>query len=333
MRNRAISAVLLGLAFLCCSRSVSAMAAPRVVPGSPRCDLVLFRGGEAETCALWTVWGDGSHLTRLRGIGLNEGGAVWSPDSSKIAFEHWLSLLPDIQVLDVSTGSIWYITGRDLNDPATWCHDVTWSPDGRTIYAGTFADRIVSIDVTDLANPGEPRLLTDAPPGVYEGGPACGPDGRIAYVSSDYDSGSIGIRLFDPATGEDRQVIGGVTPTPPGIAGGPIAWSPDARYLAYRLYPESWPGAVHLAVAPADGELPNFGTVISGLGGYGFAWSRTGRHIYCAENGNLYRMKADGTSVRMIVSGDEVGGSIMEPSVAPNADFPPGRAGGERRAP
>ena len=100
--------------------------------------------------------------------------------------------------------------------------------------------------------------------------PAYAPDGRhIAYVA---DRSSV--RVLDPATGNDVEVL------PPGRTfsydDGPwsLAWSPDSRWLTLPVQPSLFLG--NIALVPADGSRPAERPVPSGEGQWGPEWSPDG---------------------------------------------------------
>ena len=143
---------------------------------------------------------------------------AWSPDSRVLACgsgEH------TIRLWDVATGQpIQTFTG-----PYCYSYFLVYSPDGITLASGDeeFDPAVVRLwDVPSgrlrLTLPGQADFITDL---------AFSPDGTLLASAGD------GVRVWDTRTGIQVWKFN---------AGGPVAFSPDGRYLASVVHMPSQPG-------------------------------------------------------------------------------------------
>ncbi len=104
--------------------------------------------------------------------------AVWSPDSTKLAYGDRKARL---RVIDVASGAITDVD-RDPNEDIT---DYTWSPDSRWLaYSKTGDNHLPSIWVASLADGATHQLTGDA---TGDSSPAWDPKGRYLYFLSNRD--------------------------------------------------------------------------------------------------------------------------------------------------
>jgi len=202
-----------------------------------------------------------------------------SPDGTRIVFERQVADgTSQIYVLDADG------TERPLTDLAGGAHDPTWSPDGETIAFAGSEVRGTDPDIfaVDLVG-GSPRRIT----GTWkdDGRPDWSPDGTQIIFDSrsgDVRSGRGVIWVTSVRTGELHRLTPRHTP----YAATAPAWSPDGRWIAYRVYHRymtlnAWPWTAWLYLMRPDGSGKR---KIGGLGGHGGvmhapSWSPDGRSI------------------------------------------------------
>jgi len=125
--------------------------------------------------------------------------------------------------------------------------------------------------------------------------PAWGPDGQIAYQTSNQQAYMI------PASGvDDHPVVERLWPVRD------LVWSPDGAWLAFSKIRTDLIDAANIWVVQADGAEPSMLTHEPGLQ-YHPAWSLDGKKLaYSAGHGygtyELYVMDADGTNRRQLTT-------------------------------
>lgn len=158
-----------------------------------------------------------------------------SPDGKKVAF--------------VVRGEVFATSAEDggyaervTRTPAAE-FQAAWAPDSRRLVYVSRRDGEPSLFLYDFESETEERL-TDGSAEAYA--PAFAPEGsELAYIR-----GGRELRILDTESGRERTVADGALRAAPWSVGGRLAWSPDARWVAY--VDQAGPFSnVHLA--PADG--------------------------------------------------------------------------------
>ena len=187
------------------------------------------------------------------------------------------------------------IDGRDvkrLPHTAGEERDPSFSPDGRHIVYASERDRRWDLYESSLVAPGEStfsqatqvterRLTTGSPDAMM---PVYAPDGRrIAYVA-DRDS----VRVLDPASGADIEVLPAGQNYSYDDWPWPIAWSPDSRWLALPVQPSLF--LINLALVPADGSRPAIRPVPAGGDQWDPQWSPDGGLLTWLDESDVLHM-------------------------------------------
>ena len=229
---------------------------------------------------------DGSDLTRLTDLALEDRRPVWSADGARIAFD---SESPaGIHVMNAD--------GSDRTRLTVGGIDPTWSPDGTEIAfmccsaaAGPLDLWLMSSDGTNQ-RPLFPCCFADR-----KGHPAWSPDGsKIAFISDrDRSQGNYNYEIFAAGLG------GGFA----NLSNSPRddlhpAWSPDGAKIAFERDGDVWvmnadgSGQHNLTGGPESGQEP--------------AWSPDGTKIafqtFGAEGYDIAVMNADGSGLHTITN-------------------------------
>jgi WD40 repeat protein/predicted ATPase/DNA-binding XRE family transcriptional regulator len=169
------------------------------------------------TIWLWNME-RGTYRTMLHGHTAGVTGLAFTPDSHTL-----LSSSED------GTLRLWHVASgqciRTVQGYASALYDVDWSPDGAQLVSGG-TDTLVSVHTLDGATP---PLALRGHRGVVIG-VGWSADGRW-LASSEWDNA---IRLWDPASGECRQILQHPNTTENFFDR--LAWSPDGRRLACGTY-------------------------------------------------------------------------------------------------
>jgi dipeptidyl aminopeptidase/acylaminoacyl peptidase len=296
---------------------------------------------DRSTSDLWMTSWRGDTTLQLTSTPESENTPRWSPDGRHLAF---LSSRPDahdtqLWLLDRLGGE-----ARRVTDVKGGIGDYAWSPDGKRLvlritdpedtsstpkpivvdrYAfksdgdGYLGSRRDHLYLYELAT----HTLTPLTSGPYDDEAAAwSPDGtRIAFVSK---------RGEDPDRADDTNVYviearAGATPrqvtTFYGPDEGPLSWSPDGRFIAYRQGDPprfSAYDVFQLAVVPADGGAARIVAPALDRSVTRPAWSADGRTIAAVVTDDRTRYLARVTvadgGVRRVVDGPRVVGDFAE---------------------
>ena len=330
----------------------STNSAPAV---SPDGSSVAFMSTRTEKPQLWLLPLDGGEPRKLtdlaQGVG---GGAVWSPDGSKLAFTAgpeeerkperpyrvdrtvWrfdgMGLLDDaiqdVYVLDIADDAA---EPRRLTEDRFMNSQPRWSADGRSlVYVAShdpdsyeLASRLRRVDldgtVTDLTSP-DGFVVSHAPLD----------DGRVAYVADFERDTVIGSRpslyVLDPATGTrtrrgadlEGHIEGGIQPDNPGAR---IGFGQLLLREGNAIVPVQTGGEKALVSIALDGEESN--AVVAGGTRVCLPVSARGRTVLFAafgftEPGDLYVVDLEtGQERRLTRANEDVLAELALPTVVP----------------
>lgn len=233
--------------------------------------------------------------------GVIDDSATWSPDGTRVAFEHRANTTRmdqhfDILTFDTNTRTVRKVTmgAGDQVSPA-------WGPGNRIAYVSQYRHRSC---LSMVEASGAQHDLYCAPNPAKFAKPAWSGDGRSIYIQAGYTLGGVGgfwrslAYRIDAMTGApfllDRRVFGGAQH---------LEFAPDGRSGIYsNAYPYS-----------AEMIMVDFATKAEVVVGNGYAprWSKDGRRIaYTGEVYELtnpvryyeplYVMDADGSNARRV---------------------------------
>jgi len=250
--------------------------------------LILFEARQA----LHVVGRDGSGLRMLTTKRSHDHAARWSPDGRRIAF---LSREPGERTLDVFTIDA---DGNDLRRLTRTTEDdlyPTWSPASQrvafvtgNVREGTYAETLVSITTDRPGPPAEVGVelegtgqteLTWSP---YGDEIAFRENGRLAIVRA--------------GSGKPRRLTERGAPV---CFQSQVAWSPDARAVAFTRCDDTWDGPYEIVIVDVRRGTQ---TVLPDIFGP-FTWSPDSRRIAYVDESEmrLYVGRADGSGTRQSV--------------------------------
>jgi serine/threonine protein kinase len=192
-------------------------------------------------------------------------GAVWSPDSTKIASAH----SEYTQEWQAFTGEhiFTYIT-----HPAQEGSDMAWSPDGKYLAVATYVEE-GTVQVWDVVT----HQIVYKSPTSFPYAIAWSPDSkRIAIGTATTE-----IRVWDITTGDTFPIIKGHT----GMVKG-VTWSPDGKWIASASDDET----VRIWEAKTGKAFRTMGKENVNVGMSTVAWSPDGRHIASSSNSSTIQV-------------------------------------------
>jgi len=186
------------------------------------------------------------------------------------------------------------------------------SPDGKTIvFAGqSKKDTGWHWQIWTLpVDGGKPKQLTQAPASFNNGFPRWSPDGKtIAYVRARadkvYSTGFGEVNIYTiPVNGGDPKVM---TSDSDSVKFGPIAWSPDGKWIAYYSFPdeEDLKAGILKILSVKDGVSRVVGKIQLAHVHIELAWSPDSKRI-----AYIYGTESYGKSIRVVSIND---GSIED---------------------
>jgi Tol biopolymer transport system component len=198
---------------------------PRISPDRTRIAFDRY-DTSTQTTQLWVADVSRGVQTRLTSGPGSNSGAVWSPDSSRIAFQSDRKHQADVYVRAIAG------TGADeaITDEANQRIPIDWSRDGRflTVFdreAG--GNRQIRLSALPLSGDGKPLVVVPTVPGLLGGG-RLSPDGRWLAYDTD-ESGRSEVYVVSFPEGQGRVQISS--------AGGLNAkWSRSGREIVYTAF-------------------------------------------------------------------------------------------------
>jgi Tol biopolymer transport system component/formylglycine-generating enzyme required for sulfatase activity len=253
------------------------------VPGDER---IAFAGRYKGDWDIYTMWENGSDITRLATPASNESEPRLSPNGHRVAFESDIDGDYEIWLEDAYQLSEWQqLTNNKAND---W--HPSWSPDGRKLAFTSDRDGNLDIYVMNDDGTGVVRLTTDP---AHDDDPIWSADGqRIIFYSNRSGDGD----LYEMNAADGSQVKPLVQG--PGYDGQP-AISPDDQVLIFASA-RDYPGSYATELYRLD-LLSNKLTRLTDNENYDSIplWSTNGGWLYFTSdryygNDDVWRMLPDG---------------------------------------
>jgi Tol biopolymer transport system component len=257
-----------------------------------------------ESRGLFLVNPDGSGRTRIPGTTGSDHNAAWSADGTQIVFES-TRRTGDYELYAMS-GNGSHV--RELTFSPSFDADAAWYPDGTRI--AFESDRAGNVDVWRMRSDGGSQTrLTDSP--AFDGDPAVSPDGtRIAFTTERDGNREVYMMNADGSGQQRLTNTGGRVSSPAfdSVDENP-SWSPDGTRIAFDSTRD---GNWELYVMNADGSGQTRLTDHPALDARP-VWSPDGRLIAFESERvgrglrRVYVMAADGSNVRRLTAGQDVG--------------------------
>jgi dipeptidyl aminopeptidase/acylaminoacyl peptidase len=259
--------------------------------------------GGTNLSDLYIVSPDGGDPIRLTDHPLNDGGAMWAPDSRTIYFSTAMYWDGAFAAVDLET--------RQIRRVRSGGGAASLSPDGTTfVYTGNARPNDDDQSNRDIyvapVGEGEARLLTPDTFDWLDSSPAWSPDGnRLAFVSDRHGWNNLGV--IDVATGEARMLL------TEAIEHSEPRWSPDGQWISFT---KNLDYHYHLFKIPAGGgeavQLTTRGGVNGGSSATGqtrgmHRWMPDGRgiafyHSDPSMTGDVWVMSDTGADVRQVTN-------------------------------
>jgi dipeptidyl aminopeptidase/acylaminoacyl peptidase len=164
---------------------------------------------------IWVRPAAGGEARRIieRDLAGGNGGFVWSPDGTRMAFTRGASGFSQLGVVDVRSGIVTPITNAPLDHESP-----SWSPDGRELVFVRSDDVGMSQDVVvvDATGSGKTRVITEGRPKGLRSGPKFSPDGASIAFTESTGVSTRDLWIFPAQGGAARQVtnsMGRIDPT------------------------------------------------------------------------------------------------------------------------
>lgn len=323
------------------SLALKSVSAPRI---SPDGRWVVYSLSEWDkdknqrTSHLYVVPAQGGKAVRLTNGEKGESGAVWSPDSTIVAFladrETGAGASKGVQAwaIRIQGGEAWQLTQEE-----SAVSGLAWSPDGtRLAYVVKDApkdkaerekrkkEKLDAIEVeqgleyrhlwTVEVESGKKSRLTEG--SFSAGGPVYSPDGKwIAFTQSTEGVNETSYRDISEDRRTDIYVVAAAGGAARRITDSPAAdtdpsWSPDGKRLVYlsRSDPKSWAAKTDVYVVPVEGGTPR--NLTQGWNESAASPLWIGEQIYFSGGfsvyGNLYRVPASGGTVTAVAKGNRL---------------------------
>ena len=255
------------------------------------------RGGDEiyDLYAVPAAGGTPQNLTQTDQI--TETGPHFSPDGKLLAFQHKEKTGSSINLalMDWSTHQVRLLTHE--KDPKRSWTIVTWSPDGRTLYANRGdLHEDMSVWSVDAAT-GDTRELTPHQGNVLIGASSISPDGKTLLIGSNEKDGFSNVALLDLATLKKKWITDTQWEANPGN------FSPSGERFTWLLNADGRT-SIHFTDAKTYKEMPR--ALPEGLNyenGNPTPFASDGRLLFVHQDSthapNFYILGADGASVQI----------------------------------